>query len=56
MTLVRWNPVRDLASMEIDRLNRMFDDFYGGARAWGEVRPEAGTTCRSASGCQKALS
>ena len=34
MTLVRWNPVRDLASMEIDRLNRMFDDFYGGARAW----------------------
>ena len=34
MTLVRWNPVRDLASMEIDRLNRMFDDFYGGTRAW----------------------
>ena len=33
MTLVRWNPVRDLASMEIDRLNRMFDDFYG-ARGW----------------------
>jgi len=34
MTLVRWNPVRDLASMEIDRLNRMFDDIYGNARAW----------------------
>ena len=34
MTLVRWNPVRDLASMEIDRLNRMFEDFYGHARAW----------------------
>ena len=34
MTLVRWNPVRDLASMEIDRLNSMFDDFYGHARAW----------------------
>jgi HSP20 family protein len=34
MTLVRWNPVRDLASMEIDRLNRMFEDFYGNARAW----------------------
>src|SRR5947207_15776881 len=33
MTLVRWNPVRDLASMEIDRLNRMFEDFYG-ARGW----------------------
>src|SRR5262245_24867036 len=34
MTLVRWNPVRDLASMEIDRLNRMFDDFYGNTRGW----------------------
>jgi HSP20 family protein len=29
MTLVRWNPARELASMEIDRLNRMFDDFFG---------------------------
>jgi HSP20 family protein len=34
MTLVRWNPVRDLASMEIDRLNRMFDEFYGPGRGW----------------------
>ena len=34
MTLVRWNPVRDLASLEIDRLNRMFDDFYGAVRGW----------------------
>src|SRR5215813_13191116 len=34
MTLVRWNPVRDLASMEIDRLNRMFEDFYGNVRGW----------------------
>jgi HSP20 family protein len=34
MTLVRWNPVRDLASMEIDRLNRMFDDFYSNVRGW----------------------
>lgn len=34
MTLVRWNPVRDLASMEIDGLNRMFDDFYNNVRAW----------------------
>ena len=25
MTLTRWNPVRDLAALEIDRLNRMFD-------------------------------
>src|SRR5215831_4742930 len=34
MTLVRWNPARELASMEIDRLNRMFDDFYGTGRGW----------------------
>lgn len=34
MTLVRWNPARELASMEIDRLNRMFEDFYGNGRAW----------------------
>ena len=34
MTLVRWNPVRELASMEIDRLNRMFDDFHGVGRSW----------------------
>ena len=36
MTLVRWDPVRELASMEIDRLNRMFSDFYGSsfAPAW----------------------
>jgi len=34
MTLVRWNPVRDLASLEIDRLNRMFEDFYGNVRGW----------------------
>jgi HSP20 family protein len=29
MTLVRWNPARELASMEIDRLNHMLTDFYG---------------------------
>ena len=34
MTLVRWNSGRELASMEIDRLNRMFENFYGTARAW----------------------
>src|SRR4051812_17168030 len=34
MTLVRWNPTRELASMEIDRLNRMFDTFSGQSRAW----------------------
>ena len=34
MTLVRWSPVRELASMEIDRLNHMFEDFYGSRRGW----------------------
>jgi HSP20 family protein len=34
MTLVRWNPARELASMEIDRLNRMFEDLYANGRAW----------------------
>jgi HSP20 family protein len=28
MALVRWDPARELAGMEIDRLNRMFADFY----------------------------
>jgi HSP20 family protein len=34
MTLVRWNPARELASMEIDRLNHMLTDFYGTGRSW----------------------
>jgi len=36
MTLVRWNPTRELATMEIDRLNRMFGDFFDRAahRSW----------------------
>jgi HSP20 family protein len=34
MTLVRWNPARELASMEIDRLNQMFENFYSNGRAW----------------------
>jgi HSP20 family protein len=36
MAIVRWNPTRELAGMEIDRLNRMFADFYGNAfeQAW----------------------
>ena len=37
MAIVRWNPAaRDLAGMEIDRLNRMFADFCGEAlgQAW----------------------
>lgn len=36
MTLVRWSPARELASMEIDRLHRMFGGLYGTAfnRSW----------------------
>ena len=29
MTLVRWNPVRDLATMEVERLQRMFEGAFG---------------------------
>src|SRR5829696_2722397 len=29
MAIVRWEPGRELASMEIDRLNRMFASLYG---------------------------
>lgn len=29
MALVRWDPWRQLASMEIEQLNRMFDDLWG---------------------------
>ena len=32
MTLVRWSPVRDLASMEVERLQRMFDGAF--AQSW----------------------
>jgi len=28
MAVVRWDPARELAGMEVDRLNRMFSDFY----------------------------
>jgi HSP20 family protein len=28
MALVRWEPARDLASMEVDRLNRMFANIF----------------------------
>lgn len=36
MAIVRWEPARELASMEVDRLNRMFESFYNDAfsRAW----------------------
>jgi HSP20 family protein len=36
MALVRWDPTGELASMEVDRLHRMFTNFYGEAapRTW----------------------
>ena len=36
MAIVRWEPTRELASMEIDRLNRIFANFYGDSldRGW----------------------
>jgi HSP20 family protein len=36
MAIVRWEPTRDLASMEIDRLHRMFANFFDerGEHAW----------------------
>jgi HSP20 family protein len=37
MALVRWSPAREIAGMEIERLNRMFSDFYGEAFARGWV-------------------
>jgi HSP20 family protein len=36
MAVVRWDPVREAAGMEIDRLNRMFSELYNEtfSRAW----------------------
>ena len=35
MALVRWNPISELAALEITRLDRMFSDLYSeGSRAW----------------------
>jgi HSP20 family protein len=34
MTLTLWNPIRDLASLEIDGLNRMFDGQTAESDAW----------------------
>ena len=39
MALVRWDPARELAGMEIDRLNRMFSDFYNASFGRGLVPP-----------------
>ena len=39
MAIVRWDPARELAGMEVDRLNRMFAEFYREPFAQGWVPP-----------------
>src|SRR5690242_8939440 len=39
MALVRWDPLRELASMEVDRLNNMFSNFYGEGLSRGWLPP-----------------
>jgi HSP20 family protein len=39
MALVRWDPIRELAGMEVDRLNRMFWEMYGEGLGRGWVPP-----------------
>jgi len=39
MTIVRWSPVQQLASMEVDRLNRMFDQVWRDPVRQGWVPP-----------------
>jgi HSP20 family protein len=39
MALVRWDPIRELASMEVDRLNNMFSSLYGEGLTRGWVPP-----------------
>ena len=39
MALVRWDPIRELATMEVDRLNNMFANFYGDGLSRGWVPP-----------------
>ena len=39
MALVRWDPIRELAAMEVDRLNNMFSNFYGEGFSRGWVPP-----------------
>ena len=39
MALVRWDPVSELATMEINRLDRMFSDFFNESRGWAWVPP-----------------
>ena len=39
MTIVRWNPIRQLADMEVDRLGCMFDELWGSAAEPGRWVP-----------------
>src|SRR5262245_198299 len=39
MALVRWDPIGELAGMEIDRLHRMFTEFTGSGLTRGWVPP-----------------
>jgi HSP20 family protein len=39
LTVSRWNPVNDLAAIEVDRLNRMFETAFGGGTSSGEWSP-----------------
>jgi len=39
MALVRWDPITELAGMEVDRLNRMFSDFFNEGRGRGWYPP-----------------
>jgi HSP20 family protein len=41
MTLTRWSPVGDVATIEIERLNRMFDAAFSGNFAGGAWVPAA---------------
>ena len=39
MAIVRWDPATELAGMEVERLNRMFSEFYGEPFSRGWVPP-----------------
>ena len=45
MALVRWDPHGELASMEIDRLNRMFSELWG-EDAWPRLDAGRSTSTR----------
>ena len=39
MALVRWDPISELGTMEVDRLNRMFNDLFSEGRGRGWYPP-----------------